>query len=67
MASERTYEVTEPLMVANVFLVRAGTRAEAVQKVHDHEYDEVVMTDAMPIGVMTERNARWINRPRRTS
>jgi hypothetical protein len=61
---EREYEVTEPMVAANVFTVRARTRREAVEKVLRNEVDDTETTEAFPKRPLRESDARLV-RPRK--
>ena len=52
------YLVTEPLAVANVYQVKANSRAGALQKVLENQYEWCYMTDAIPTRPMSVRDVR---------
>ena len=61
--AEREYEVTEPVVAANVFVVRARTRQEAIEKVANGEREYGVTTEAWPRRPLRVSDARLIRKP----
>ena len=60
--SEREYEVTELMRTANVFYVKAGSRAEAIEKVLCDAHEFVYQADLLPVRPLGIRDARLIRK-----
>lgn len=56
--AEYEFEVTEPLVTSQTYFVNASTRAEALQKVHDHGYEFVETNHVYPRRIMTVRDVK---------
>jgi hypothetical protein len=48
MPVEREYEVIEPMVTANIYVVRARNRAEAIERVQNHQHHDVYKEDVTP-------------------